>query len=1168
MNLDSCTPGQREIITTLDKPLMVSAGAGSGKTFTLTQRIAYALESESSGIDGIDSIMAITFTRKAAGELKARVKRRLLDLGREEDALKVDDAWISTIHGACSRILREHALELGIDPGFEVLSETDVSRLRGDAMDRVLDEVRESDEHSLLRFVNSIGMRSQSPNSPSVERYIDALTDRVKALPGGFSALAPEGDMPDARALLRRMVMLGETFLECLESLTGKKTKADEANRADVEAALKAANSYLDSAPIIDFSDPAFDAGRYARVFFSFPKTSPKYRTKDGDPSFFADYRVEYAELGLEAEAGLAMRELRFVVELAQRVDAAYSQLKGASRLDNTDLLQGAWRALEENPEICRDYRERFKMIMIDEFQDTDELQVALVRKLAAPDLSNVCTVGDAQQSIYRFRGADVNVFYGYRDLLEGDGFDARFVSLPDNFRSHADVLSCVDAIFSQPAVFGDRFLSLAPKGAINDVDDPLFASRPRISMAVFDYRRGGPGVAAATEACADRIAAHFADLRQAGAEPSSMVVLLGKMSNVDVYAGALRRAGFECIVAGGSTFSAAEEVGLVASLLRFLSNASDDEALYRILASELFSVGDAGLLHLTSRYDSKGILRRRPLSTGFAAWDRERSSAGLPEVENDRVDFAFLTLHEVQACARRFGAARALTDLLRRSGWLARLECEGARGQAVVGNLSKALRMVTDLEAKGIGLPRLADRFSEDCATLKLTPGTLATASSDFVRIMTVHASKGLEFDHVALGDMRFDASSSDLVAENIEGRTYLSMRPVAAAPVRSVVTALRGYLDPPLGVADEVTSAVEAGECAFALEEYQKSQELSEAHRLLYVALTRAVKSLFVGISYLGNQKGTLAGKGVLGDLHAAFKWDSTPDAPVQTFSYGASSPLCLEYTLLDKPREEERAPVREAPAFLIPARPLEPAPPSDPWRRTHEEVFSYSSIAPKDHGSVEGGEPALDPKAPQDAPMFVDPDFERADATALGSAFHRLAQRAIGSWKGGTLSCPDADAVAAQAHRYRLTAMQTERLHAALSRWFASDVARDLVVSGAPRAEVPFMVAFEDEGVFLEGEIDAFSVDDAGIVHLVDYKTGGSLEETSEALFEKHRLQASCYAYALFLQGYAGVEAAFVRVEIEDGDHPGQPQVQRYSFDASERDELGSLILSTRG
>ena len=171
MNLDSCTPGQREIITTLDKPLMVSAGAGSGKTFTLTQRIAYALESESSGIDAIDSIMAITFTRKAAGELKARVKRRLLDLGREEDALKVDDAWISTIHGACSRILREHALELGIDPGFEVLSETDVSRLRGDAMDRVLDEVRESDEHSLLRFVNSIGMRSQSPNSPSVERY-------------------------------------------------------------------------------------------------------------------------------------------------------------------------------------------------------------------------------------------------------------------------------------------------------------------------------------------------------------------------------------------------------------------------------------------------------------------------------------------------------------------------------------------------------------------------------------------------------------------------------------------------------------------------------------------------------------------------------------------------------------------------------------------------------------------------------------------------------------------------------------------------------------------------------------------------------------------------------------------------------------------------------------
>ena len=138
MNLDSCTPGQREIISTLDQPLMVSAGAGSGKTFTLTQRIAYALtepygESLEPYVQSVSQLLAITFTKKAAAELKSRVKAKLNELGLVEEALKVDDAWISTIHGMCSRILKEHALELGIDPTFEVISETESKRLNAQA---------------------------------------------------------------------------------------------------------------------------------------------------------------------------------------------------------------------------------------------------------------------------------------------------------------------------------------------------------------------------------------------------------------------------------------------------------------------------------------------------------------------------------------------------------------------------------------------------------------------------------------------------------------------------------------------------------------------------------------------------------------------------------------------------------------------------------------------------------------------------------------------------------------------------------------------------------------------------------------------------------------------------------------------------------------------------
>ena len=139
MNLDTCTPGQKTIITTLDKPLMVSAGAGSGKTFTLTQRIAYAFET--GYLDSIDQILAITFTRKAASELKTRIKKQLLSMGLTDEALRIDDAWISTIHGMCSRILKEHALELGLDPAFELLSDVEQKTLLETALNQVYQQL-------------------------------------------------------------------------------------------------------------------------------------------------------------------------------------------------------------------------------------------------------------------------------------------------------------------------------------------------------------------------------------------------------------------------------------------------------------------------------------------------------------------------------------------------------------------------------------------------------------------------------------------------------------------------------------------------------------------------------------------------------------------------------------------------------------------------------------------------------------------------------------------------------------------------------------------------------------------------------------------------------------------------------------------------------------------
>lgn len=136
MDLSTLMPQQLQVVKTLDRPLFVSAGAGSGKTFTLTRRIVYALSPESGPfVEHLDQVLAITFTKDAAAEIRDRVRRALIDEGMDEEALTVDDAWISTIHGMCSRILRAHALELGIDPEFTVLTDTD------DLMDQAVEHV-------------------------------------------------------------------------------------------------------------------------------------------------------------------------------------------------------------------------------------------------------------------------------------------------------------------------------------------------------------------------------------------------------------------------------------------------------------------------------------------------------------------------------------------------------------------------------------------------------------------------------------------------------------------------------------------------------------------------------------------------------------------------------------------------------------------------------------------------------------------------------------------------------------------------------------------------------------------------------------------------------------------------------------------------------------------
>lgn len=882
------TEEQRACVEQLAGPVDISAGAGSGKTFTLTQRIAAALADPASGVDDIDQICAITFTRKAAAELKGRVRSTLRAQGRLDQAMKVDGAWISTIHGMCSRILRAEALQLGVDPAFRVLEGKERDDLLAQALSEVLgrpsDIVEGAVRDALLREFAVRSYRGEA----SVASMAARLADAAAAMPegaGGF-VRGPEPPLPStlARQLLEAYRAVEPFYRDC------KPSKTRDAALADLERACEALEAFLDAG--------GQDLDGLLRVLDGCPLLR-KINTKDeARGEAFDAYQAAHSRVAQNAALARGGALLDELMDMARRVDEAFSRLKRASAaLDNNDLVRLALRALED-PVVGARYADRFKLVMVDEFQDTDALQIAIVRHLAGPGLRYLCTVGDAQQSIYRFRGADVNGYRAFRAQLAAPeiaqaGGSASLLRLTRNFRSHGDVLAFVKKICAQPCVFGDDFLDLTAvyDGARYRSADP----RVRLTVTMLPAGRAKAGEAArARTTTAREVAAHFARLREAGHEPSEMVLLLGGMTHAQEYAAQLRGAGFECIVAGGSTFFSFPEVSVVRALASAVANPEDTQALFEVLTSDMFRLSADDLLRMATGWDEVwGIPKNRKLDRGLAALRRE---ADLPPALRQAVEALGRALDAV----RYTGLARALEGALVDSGWLARLQLRGAEGTAAIANILKAVRLVRDFEEGGAAGPssvagRLTALFD---AGSKDKPGVLNASGGNAVRIMTIHASKGLEFPLVAVAELPTgDVRRGALALESRAGRTCVALMPGAVTmPAGSALAKaaakvpVRGA-DGPLTWDDALAASDPA--CFFgALGDIEAAEEAAEGQRLFYVAATRAKEAVAVFLTVRAKKDDPTC-KGVADDIRSAFFGQEAFPLDARQLDYGGSQP-----------------------------------------------------------------------------------------------------------------------------------------------------------------------------------------------------------------------------------------------------------------------------------
>lgn len=682
-------------------------------------------------------------------------------------------------------------------------------------------------------------------------------------------------------------------------------------------------------------------------------------------------------------------------------------------------------------------------------------------------------------------------------------------------------------------------------------------------------------------------------------------------MKNVEIYSRALAEAGFESIITAGSVFAKAAEVNLVSALVNVLADRLDSNALFQVLSSPLFNLSDDAFYALAHGRDEMSTaagsrsfaqrfwaLAQRTREDGNEALVQSLSPFSLMPSELTEIERALTLMIKLAGRAEGHDLYYALHSFLGDSGWLYRLHEEGAEGQAIAANLFKAIEIIHDWQNEGMLLPEIAHEFAAYLTVSTDQPGVLSTPESDYVRIMTIHASKGLEFDHVAVGEIRSGVITSlpDLRIDGYSGDLAFLLKPRIPESLKDTVSKLSKYrqlapeevldrvvllrdLDP-LGLSDFLTARIRHG-------------ELDDAQRLLYVALTRAVKSLFLSVTFDGKTDFDYSSKGIAGLLHEVFDWDLSTDAKTYAFDYGGSTPARVSHEVVLEAEEEVARPEKGERCFSV-VEPREPLACEVALASSRADVISYSSIAP-DHGQGEEncaeGSGKLDlmehADESHDELMFLDsallsdddemfPEdmaalLKQQSATALGTAFHRLAQRTIESRRepGVVPDLPES-ALKAQVRACELTPEQAKRLEIALDRWLASDLCAHFMSYGHIRAEVPFMLELDADGapLFLEGEIDGLAWDDSDQekqAFFIDYKTGGNDQETREALHEKHLLQAQCYALALLEQGFAAVEANFIRVERADPTNAGQPHVVAYSFTAHDRDALKAAILS---
>jgi ATP-dependent helicase/nuclease subunit A len=736
------TGDQQRAVERSGQDVCVVAGPGSGKTRVLIERFAWLVEDQD--VDP-GRILAVTFTEKAATEIKQRLMDRFA--GRPDLREGIERAWVSTIHGFCARLLREHAIAAGLAPDFSVLDQAPSDRLARAAAEETFDELLRERPEETRRLLESLDLSTQDDGrQPDLARSLLDVYEAMRL--AGLRELPPsesaEGAVGEAQDLARAILT--------------DPASGNTAKQKSEHAALRDwARTFLDLPAGV--SDRHFEVARLA--------VNRNRLVRDSAANEAAAKLKERALERAEAHwLGIRNAPLLELLRTAMtRFDQRYREKKREqAALDFSDLEEETIRLLESDPEIQRETAGRFDEILLDELQDTNRLQWSLIKLIR----QRLFAVGDINQSIYGFRHADPAVFHEYRAMLRGEG--AEIDELDQNHRSRPEILNAVSRML-------DGQEGIEPRG--------LMAVRGP-GAQVERIIGHGEKTEDAEQVEAALVATRIRALVDAGEyDFSDIAVLVRTMIAVGPIERAFDRFGIPFLVSGGRTFLEAREIRDITALLAALVNPLDEVALIGVLRSPLAGIPDEELF-----------------SEGREVW---------------RVRFGQL-FGKLRRTADFAAPDRLVAEALDECGYAAGLP-ERARA-----NIEKFLSW---LRREHAARPRPLAEMLEDVEALRVQQSEAEAPPPDaanVVRVMSIHAAKGLEFPVVFVSALhRRPDQRKPVIAFSATAGLGAKWRHPVTGKGQSDAAHLR--------VIDE-------------LEEKEKAEE----NRLLYVAMTRAADRLFL--------------------------------------------------------------------------------------------------------------------------------------------------------------------------------------------------------------------------------------------------------------------------------------------------------------------------------